>query len=280
MFNKTFDEIKQQIEKYPELITQNEGAIELAFQERKIDEIQRKELLILLLEMQYSGKDHPDRTSEFINLQIKVIKLFPDFRFTYDFKPPFVGFDELFHNYIIFKLSYEGLKFEHVAVLGAYTLKIYFTHEGYGFHVINEELRNSRPSHLTLRITKLMNEALDCLPNYKGIVYRSFRIDTSEFYKEGDTTQGDDRIREKIKEQHPLGSIFVNNQFMSCSAEKPVFGGHVRYIINSKNGKFIDDISGYGEKEVLFKPGTKFKVINYIPNEFYPLLIIYLEEVI
>lgn len=91
---------------------------------------------------------------------------------------------------------------------------------------------------------KLVNDALDRLPNYEGVVVR-----------------GSD-LPPKIAELHKKGNTVIYDGFTSTSTESG-FGGKDRFVIISKTGKPIMGLSYHeGENEVLFKSGTKFEVLD------------------
>lgn len=93
-----------------------------------------------------------------------------------------------------------------------------------------------------------MNSGLDKLNSYKGTVYRG-----------ADLT---DEIFEKYKNSLKTGKVIVEESYLSTSREEgSAFTKNTFYIIKSKNGKQVENISKFmSEKEVLFKEGSKFKV--------------------
>jgi hypothetical protein len=89
-----------------------------------------------------------------------------------------------------------------------------------------------------------LNAALDKIPDYKGEVHRGATLP------------------EDVLQLHQIGSIVTYSGFTSTSVAHG-FGGAERIIIYSTHGKYIDAISScHGEEEVLFKAGTKFKVLD------------------
>ncbi|WP_027710232.1 ADP-ribosyltransferase domain-containing protein [Zooshikella ganghwensis] len=82
---------------------------------------------------------------------------------------------------------------------------------------------------------------------YKGIVRRGLTLDEKT-------------VHELFKE----GGTFADKAFLSTSMNPNAsFPGNVHMNIKSKTGVSISDVSHYpNEKEVLFKPGTKFDVVN------------------
>ena len=90
------------------------------------------------------------------------------------------------------------------------------------------------------------------MPAYNGMTYR-------------DTNLPDD-----VLAKYQIGKIVTEKAFTSSSIDNSLstFKGNVRFIIQSKNGKIIEDISDYpDEREVLFKNKTQFKVLKRAINE-------------
>lgn len=100
---------------------------------------------------------------------------------------------------------------------------------------------------------KLMNQALDKLPNYESVVYRG-----------GDFAPN---ILNQYITAFTKGSILTEKAFMSTSKHAgTALGGNTQFVIQSKTGKQVEKImehssqGGASEGEVLFKPGTRFRV--------------------
>ncbi len=125
---------------------------------------------------------------------------------------------------------------------------------------INDKLRRMVPltREEKLFIQKL-DEALDKIPDYQGIVYRSisdFGIDDVNAFISSYQTG-----RKKIYLAYTSASLSVYDDSFP-----------VQYVIKSKHGK---DITKYNQKEqeILFKRGTRFKVLKVEGNT------IFMEEV-
>lgn len=95
--------------------------------------------------------------------------------------------------------------------------------------------------------------ALNALPNYKLLAFRQ-------------TTLSADQIA-----KYKVGTILTEQGFTSTSTgivESENFQGNVRYTIFSQTGKVIQEYAKYpNEKEVLFLPGSKFKVLSVEEKE-------------
>lgn len=278
MFQNTFNGIKEQIEKYPQLLDADEGRIENAFHEGKITEDERKVLLILLLEIEYqklpfsgdfiSISDFDEIPPNIAKLEKKVMKLFTDFNLKNS-----VGYFHsiLFFRYLKLKRQSNRIKLDHVIVIHAYVMFTFFAN-GYDPAKINEELE-SKPTDYTLRIAKLLNEALEFFPNYEGVVYRTIR---KEDWSEFGTWE---TLAARLEKEYRIGLIFRTRRFLSTSKSTVWLRYPVRYQIISKTGKNIEGIGREREEEVLFKTETEFKVTNFVRDERQKYVMIYLEEI-
>jgi len=128
----------------------------------------------------------------------------------------------------------------------------------------NSKLWDGNLSNLEILRTKLLCSALNKLPNYEGVVFRGAEIP-----------------EEMISHIKP-GSIYVHRSFLSASplfwqAER--FAKNVRYVIYSKTGKDIQELSTNPmEREVLFGFGAEFYVHKIVTGQL-GSRVIYLEEV-
>ncbi|HEY9641416.1 MAG TPA: ADP-ribosyltransferase domain-containing protein, partial [Coleofasciculaceae cyanobacterium] len=64
--------------------------------------------------------------------------------------------------------------------------------------------------------------------------------------------------------KYTAGAVVTEYGFTSSSYDKKAaFSGKHRFVIQSRTGKKVDDLSPYpNEKEVLFKPGTQYRVLK------------------
>ena len=118
-----------------------------------------------------------------------------------------------------------------------------------GFITLNSALRNGHRSFKTVTMASFINQALKKLPDYKGNVIRTLS-----------------HLPENILNTYQVGEVVTERGFISSSFGFNVdnIGGYpYKFIIRSKHGKKIHKISTMDvEKEVLFKSGTQFRVIN------------------
>lgn len=123
-----------------------------------------------------------------------------------------------------------------------------------GYEAVNENLRNDkRIPELGVHLINVMKK----LSDYKLLCYRAVKLNKSEIQKYQDALANETVITEK--------------SFLSCSKSKAIalaFCQSPLFIILSKHGKDIEKIakfgidSGQNEKEILFKPNSKFRVLE------------------
>lgn len=119
----------------------------------------------------------------------------------------------------------------------------YYSDSGYG--CLNSYLRSSdnRDENIDYMI-QVLNRGLDKLPSYQGVVKRGASLP------------------ESIRESHAVGAVLEYDAFTSTSTNSG-FSGADMFIIQSQSGKPIMGFSAHrSENEVLFKSGTKFKVLD------------------
>lgn len=129
---------------------------------------------------------------------------------------------------------------------------------GHSAQQINAELRSNKPSLKALSFARILNRALNKLPSYRGKVWRD--ID----------------LPEKTLAKYSVGEVVTEKGFVSSSSdefERFDSARPHRLLIHSKNGKIIEKISVLPlEYEVLFKSGTKFKVLKRTQEKGYLLI--------
>ena len=118
-----------------------------------------------------------------------------------------------------------------------------------GYRRINGQLRARAVTARTRHEINALISALKELPGFEGDVFRSAAI-------EG-------RLLRKYQR---VGTVITERAFISTSrSPSKAFSGNVRFYLISKRGKEIDQWSEYpDEEEVLFPPGTRFKVLEYV----------------
>lgn len=135
---------------------------------------------------------------------------------------------------------------EHLAALRAYTGNEFYAD-------INRALRTGNVDDLQ-RLNPLIqniNRGLDQMPRFEGPVYRGTSLTSGQAAR------------------YVPGEIVTESAFTSTSAQAgSAFGGNTRFVIQSSTGRDISSLSVYGstEAEVLFRPGTRFRVISKLDD--------------
>lgn len=113
-------------------------------------------------------------------------------------------------------------------------------------------------------IIKTASSALNDLPEFQGTTFRGTTLDA-----------------ERIARYAP-GTVIAEKAFMSTTTAQDVaFSGNVRFVVNSKGaGRSVEVLSQFAtEKEVLFGPGTEFKVLSNALDQATGMTTIFLDEV-
>jgi len=119
------------------------------------------------------------------------------------------------------------------------------------YKTINPELRKVQPSGEALAYSAMVNASLDKLPPFVGLAKRGANLPDSELDK------------------MVVGNIVEFAAFTSATADLSLknFEKRHRMMIRSKKGRDISNLSANPqEREVLFKAGSKFKVISVKQN--------------
>jgi hypothetical protein len=122
----------------------------------------------------------------------------------------------------------------------------------YTFHsqVTNAALRSGDavlPAHLPM--IRSAASGLRALPNYVGVVTRGIYVD-------------DPAALAKVAERYQPGRLLQESAFTSASVGRSM-GGNVFFEIYSRTTTLVDDLAyRSSEAEVLFGPGTPFRVLG------------------
>ena len=174
------------------------------------------------------------------------------------------GFDEVVVESVLSNLAY-GVLHEYsswplasgTTILEASSI-IQYT--GGDFQTLNPLLRSKVPPKSAIVYRDHMNRALEKLPSYQGIVKRGiwpFPDWEKVYFQDG---------------------IVEEKAFVSTTSDQNMkeFDAPIRFLIHSRNGKDISRLTqNPNEKEVLFKAGSRFRVISVernselrgVPNE-------------
>lgn len=149
-------------------------------------------------------------------------------------------------NGIQSQLNLEPLTLDEVSAIKTYT--------GSAFRSLNHSLRSNKyASNYSLQaFVEAAQHGMMKMPKYKGLSSR------------GMTLHGDGL--EAMLATYRKGAIVEDHAFVSTSAgSNAAFSGNVYMKIQGKTGVDISFFSNYpGEREVLFMPGTKFRIDNVI----------------
>jgi hypothetical protein len=142
-----------------------------------------------------------------------------------------------------------------------------------GYKAMNEGLRGSRTAlKATAPVVKTAASALNRLPEVKGTVYRGANLDAERLakYKVGD-----------IVAERGFTSTTVNKAMVMGQAAEQQFNKNSMFVIKSAGGgRDVSILSQFPEeKEVLFGPGTEFKVLKNAFDKKIGKNVIYLQEV-
>jgi hypothetical protein len=137
------------------------------------------------------------------------------------------------------KLANDPPYWEDVMILNGYTSDDY--------RPINKHLREGSKIDPDLKIAiKRADVALKAMPKFEGTVYR-----------------GADLSQDLI-DRYKVGETIAERAYVSTSrSKKQAFEGNVRFVIQSKNGVDVSDLSEFKkEQEVLIPRDSKFKVLD------------------
>jgi hypothetical protein len=131
------------------------------------------------------------------------------------------------------------------------------------YRQINQALRQQTPAELTRLepYIKCASSGLNQLPQFIGTVYRGTTLDAA------------------VSATYSKGSTVTERAFTSSSVGLlKEFQGNTTFVISSRHGREISKLSVFpSEGEVLFVPGTRFRVLDVEPTQ--TSTTIYLDEV-
>lgn len=139
-----------------------------------------------------------------------------------------------------------------VSGLSGYEDALLTTYTSSEYRTINNSLRTENPTNFAIVYNNQLNDTLDKLPPYKGVVYRVVGVEDV------------DKFVEQLVGQSTTEGYIQFATPVSTSKNKQVvhdFGGNVVFEIESKSGRDISHFSEFPEEEeVLFKNISKFKL--------------------
>lgn len=119
-----------------------------------------------------------------------------------------------------------------------------------GYDDVNKDLRSGAiPSDATKTYAKTMNFALSQLPDWDGLVMRGANLSKD------------------IQSNYKVGETVIEKAFTSTSANRGFPEMNTQFIIVSKHGKNVSELSEQGGTkadgvEILFSTDTPFKVLD------------------
>ncbi len=158
----------------------------------------------------------------------------------------------------------DQLSFEEQALIYKYTED--------GYEAVNEKLRITKGKGSS-DFGKFLDRTLAKLPNYEDIAYRAANLTAGELQRYLDAKAND--------------IIIIEYPFISASKSKMIanqFRNNCQFRVFSRSGKDIEAFAKYGtshpqnEKEILFRPNCKFRVLE-VTKQGHKTLITLLEEV-
>ena len=138
--------------------------------------------------------------------------------------------------------------------------------EGYTKYsaTINSKLWHGKSDPAHDAQVKSINAVLDKMPVHSGTVFRQADLATAA--KAG---------------RYKVGATITEKGFTSATTKRDTgFGGNTYMVIHSRNGKQVWDHSRHPkEREVMFKSGTKFKVLSVAHHHDKEITVIHMLEV-
>jgi hypothetical protein len=142
------------------------------------------------------------------------------------------------------------LSIAHAAALEGYTKYA----AGINSKLWHSKLWHSKTDAAHTEQVKTINAMLDKMPTHNGTVFRNMDLTTA-----------------KKQDRYKVGAIITEKGFTSATTKRDTgFAGNTFFRIHSQTGKQVWDHSRHPkEREVLFKSGTKFKVlaVEHIPHK-------------
>jgi hypothetical protein len=132
--------------------------------------------------------------------------------------------------------------------------------------MLNKALRSGDPEELARlnAYIKAAESGLSQLSSHKGEAFRGTNLSP------------------EVAAKYKPGAIVTEDAFFSTSADpNGAFGGNTKFFVTSANGKYVESLSLYpSEGEVLFAPGTKFKVLAAETNPSTGVREIFVKEIL
>ena len=159
-------------------------------------------------------------------------------------------------------ISHQGMDFDEAErLLTVDERAMLHSYTGSAYQAINGHIggwqaaRSAEAIEAIESATKVIDAGLAKLPrwnsNERGVSFRGMTLNSETV--------------DYFRGTHTVGSEVSYGYFMSSATEKgAAFGGNVNLAIHGRSGRSITGFSqyGYAEREVLFRPGAKFRVLD------------------
>lgn len=123
-------------------------------------------------------------------------------------------------------------------------------YSGSHYRGVNKELRAGKMTEAQDKFRQSLNAGLDKLPSYSNVTYRKASLNAEQ------------------SAHYEVGYVIEERGFMSTSKNQGTWSGDHNFTVHGKNGKDIQKLSSHpSEAEVLFKSGSRFKVVSRKGND-------------
>lgn len=146
--------------------------------------------------------------------------------------------------------EYAGIPEGDLVGIRGYTTSDYYGEMNHGLREGDPALLDKYEAHAKSAVS-----GLNQLPPYEGTVFRGIQVD-------------DPGLLRKLADGYQPGSLYEERAFFSTDSARP-FGGNVQYeVYSTGGGRDVRELSAVklSESEVLFPPGSRFKVLSSTYN--------------
>lgn len=149
-----------------------------------------------------------------------------------------------------------GIPIDELALINRYTYGSKWCNN-YGYGIVDPYFGKVQDyGGLCQKYYPACNAALEKMPRYNGTVFSGISFDSMKL----------DKYIQEMKSCLSSGTPYENKAFMSSTTRidrTAIFGDNLMLVIKSKKGVDVKAISHYAsEDEIVFRAGSKFKVLN------------------
>jgi len=154
-----------------------------------------------------------------------------------------------------------GISVDELALINRYTYGSKWCNN-YGYGIVDPYFGKIQDyGGLCQKYYPACNAALEKMPRYNGTVFSGISFDAMKL----------DKYIQEMKACLSSGQPYVNKAFMSSTTNidrTAIFGDNLMLVIKSKKGVDVKAISHYAsEDEIVFRAGSRFKVLNVYQEE-------------